>query len=164
MIFQTITPARPRFGPDARQDWVHEHAETGSPLAASRLRAVHGEGGVEFLLPRSVVRAGGCSRVNGPAALSGLRGHNLSAHGSPSHAACSAATPPSRRASRKGRPPLGTPHTCSSQVIPLALSRPFPPRIAPFPLAAGPGSPHLPGRKVRWQRKFASLPRRIRPD
>ena len=81
-----------RPGPDgssARQDWVHEHAETGKPLAAYRLFGWRGSLGVCNPRPQGGARPGKCQRWNGPAGFFGKVGHKLSAIGLRYRTACS---------------------------------------------------------------------------
>jgi len=121
---------------------VHEHAETGKPLAA----VVHGiRSRFRPLLARP---AGGfrpdcCFGWNGPAAADRqiVRcriGHKLSAIGSPHQTACSSGILPLRvqRAAPPGRPPCALRRPNDSQVIPPAYPRPFRSRVSPSLLAA----------------------------
>jgi hypothetical protein len=67
----------------ARQDRVHEYAETGRPFAARTLQGARGQFGRQ--IPRfSVAKPpSNCRRSNGPAGDSGNGGHKLSAIGLP---------------------------------------------------------------------------------
>jgi hypothetical protein len=154
--FQSLS----RPGPDgsrARQDWVHEHAETGKPLAAYKLHGTRGpqpticagwgakRKSIGPSMPRSVRAARPCTRQgwNGPAAgnrlvASGLVGHKLSAIGSLHHSACSACSSshPSQFAAFRGWPARGYRHTSDSQVIPSAHPPPVRSTATPSRLAA----------------------------
>ena len=121
---------------------VHEHAETGKPLAA----IVHGiRSRIRPLMARSVGRFRPDCRLgwNGPAA--GDRqivrcrfGHKLSAIGSPHQTACSSGILPlcAQRAAPPGRPPCSPRRPGDSQVIPPAYPHPFRSRVSPSLLAA----------------------------
>jgi hypothetical protein len=135
-LFQAFS----RPGPDgsrARQDWVHEHAETGKPLAAYKLHGAREYLGGALSPPGRASCLCRSQRWNGPASNIGMVGHNLSAIGVPHRTARSARLSP-RITAPTGRPPLGNRHTSHSRVIPSAHPLPF--RFCAYPsfLAAGP--------------------------
>src|SRR5271166_2703623 len=80
-------PARFQREPRVRQDWVHEHAETGKPPAPDKLPGARGRMGPEGFLSQCAVRPGGRGWRNGPALVDpvvdlGMDGHKISAQGS----------------------------------------------------------------------------------
>jgi hypothetical protein len=123
-----IFEAQRRSGPDgsrARQDWIHEHAETGKPLAAFKLHARRTSLGAYRPWSGSAVRP--CRRQwwNGPAGGPGTVGHKLSAIGLPYSKACSAGTfrhPPklAQFAAHAGRQQRGHWQAGNARVIPSA--------------------------------------------
>jgi hypothetical protein len=158
-VFSSISPARSGWIAPGRTR-VHEHAETGKPLAEDRLH-----GGLEE--PRAVklcffspVRP--CTRLrwNGP----GMVGHKLSAIGLPQHStrlACSIEHPPWFAAPR-GRQPRGSQPIKVSRVVLPAHSFPFRFCASPSVPAAVTDSQGLSDGKVRWQKRFVSPARRMR--
>jgi hypothetical protein len=120
---------------------VHEHAETGKPLAAH----VHGIPS-RFSPPMARPARGFRPRLrlgwNGPAQgdrpiVCGTVGHKLSAIGSPHQTACSSGLLPLgvRRGAPPGCPPCARRRPSDSQVIPPAYPRPFRSRVSPSLLA-----------------------------
>jgi hypothetical protein len=112
---------------------VHEHAETGRPLAALKLHGTQGRIGADLARPFGVARPCDCQGWNGPAidtefAVDSKVGHKLSAIGLPYHAvrsvcsACPRGHSPlfAQFAARKDRRPRGFWHTSDSKVIPSA--------------------------------------------
>ena len=149
---------------------VHEHAETGQPLAAYKLHRTHGRIGKSN--PRFHRATLLCKRQwwNGPAGISGKVGHKISANGLPyrtTYSVCTAclvctARPSPRIAALRGRTWRGNRHTSDLRVIPSAHPLPFRPCASPSNLAAGPSRLTPLGGKVRWQRKFVSPARRTK--
>ncbi len=149
----------------ARQDWVHEYAETGTPFAARTLQGARGQFGRQSPLFPGAKPPCNYRRSNGPAGyfhFAGIGGHKLSAIGSPQTAA---------RSARFLRRPhwfaaLGEGlHTGVQTRAPSRLSaHPFLCRLCALPsdLAACTGSLKLPDGKVRWQKKFAFPALRVR--
>ncbi len=149
----------------ARQDWVHEYAETGRSFAARTLQGARGQFGRQIPRFPGAKPPCNCRRSNGPAGyfhFAGTGGHKLSAIGSPQTAA---------RSARFLRRPhwfaaLGKSLHMEAQTrAPSRLSvHPFLCRLCapPSDLAASTGSLELPDGKVRWQRKFVFPARRMR--
>ncbi len=152
----------------ARQDWVHEYAETRMPDSPEPQPAnsLHGTGTMVWaqkLHSRAAVRPCTRRRWNGPAEFLGRSGRSRSAIGSPQYStrsACSFQFLPRFHAPR-GREPR-------SKAVPFAFPRssappiPFLPCSSPSLLAAGTGCHRLPDGKVRWQKRFVSPARRMR--
>jgi hypothetical protein len=121
---------------------VHEHAETGKPLAA-HVHGIRSRFSPSMAPPARGFRPGRRLGWNGPAAadLPIVRctvGHNLSAIGSPHQTACSSGIMPLgvQRAAPPGRPPCAPRRPGDSQVIPPAYPRPFRSRVCLSLLAA----------------------------
>ncbi len=135
-------------GPRARQDWVHEHAETGKPFTADQQHGARGDDEPDRLFFQIALWTCNRQRRNGPAHVdhlvgvglapserrkgvagsAGQGGHKLSAIGSPFQNARSA-----RQPLRFSALECGGPRQCSSRasdtlVIHAAHSQP--PRLA----------------------------------
>ena len=189
------------MGDRARQDWVHEHAETGKPVtpgnrllpggpvppATHELHRARGRQG-QFSSPfNCAVRLCSRRRVNGLAPFHplvdqgmvpsqrrtpvaggpGAIGHQISASGFANWTARSAGTDsgtPGFATASRVTPPLawGPRRANLSPVIPTAHPLPFRTHASPLDLAAGPGCRPAPGGKVRWQKRFAFPPRRMK--
>lgn len=142
--------------PAQRVDLVRSHLELVPPAARRAQRARPGRG--NKTLQCAAVRCASW-RSNGPTGFAGQGGHKLSAVGLPL-----------RKASHKGLPTwpalhvaarrLATPRTSLSTVI--HLPRPASFRSDSCLLAASPGRICSPGGKVRWQKRFAFPPRRMK--
>ena len=116
---------------------VHEHAETGKPLAA-HVHGIRSRFSPFMARPARGFRPGRRLGWNGPAAadrpiIRCTVGHNLSAIGSPHQTACSSGILPLgvQRAAPPGRPPCARRRPSDSQVIPPAYPRPFRSRVCP---------------------------------
>jgi len=125
---------------------VHEHAETGKPLAAFKLHGIRETVGAAKPPSSRVVLP--CTRHgwNGPALFWGMVGHKLPAIGSPhgkSRWAGSSRFSPefSLFAAPEGWPKRWLRHACDSQGIPSVQSLPFRFRLFPSDLAAGSSRP-----------------------
>jgi hypothetical protein len=143
---------------------VHEHAETGKPLAAYKLHTMRSCPGAFRSWFGSAERP--CKRQgwNGPAGVFGTVGHKLSAIGLPYRKASSASSQEmfAQFAAPNGRRQRGLRQAGNRRVIPSAHPQSSRILASPFALAVGPGSQTPPGGKVRWQRKFASQARRTK--
>ena len=154
---------RHRFQMDPRPGRIgfNEHAETGSPLAVHRLWESRGIAGAFLLRPGHAIQPCFGPRANGPAGHLGPGDHKLSAEGSPSRMARPSGRSP-RQSTPWDKPPRKRWPTSGRQVLPFAPLRPFRFRAFPSSLAAGPGRFKPPGGKVRWQKRFAFPPRRMK--
>lgn len=169
-------------GPRARQDWVHEHAETGKPFTAEKQHDARREDGADRLRFQSALGTCNRQRHNGPphvdrlvgvgmapserrrgvAGSTGRSGHKLSAIGSPFYNARSAGRPLRISALGCGRPQKSSSQTGETLVIHAAHSQTPLPHASPSVLAACPSRRKPLGGKVRWQRKFAYPARHMR--
>jgi hypothetical protein len=121
---------------------VHEHAETGKPLAAD-LRGIRRKIRPLLAYLPGVARPRRRLGWNGPAqrnlqVAQSRFGHKLSAIGSPHQTACSSGIFPLRvhRVTHLGGPSSASRRPSDSQVIPPAYPRPFRSRVSPSLLAA----------------------------
>jgi hypothetical protein len=140
---------------------VHEHAETGKPLAAKKLHGTQGRIGANLAHLPGVVRSCDLQGWNGPAGddgfvFFGVVGHKLSAIGLPHRAvrsvcsACPQGHSPrfARFAAPNNRQPHGQRHTSDSKVIPPANPRSFRFRASLSGLAVNPAG------KCRWTERY----------
>ena len=150
-----------RDGPQARQDWVHEQAETGKLLAICKPHGTRGSRRAFLPGPGHASAVRKRQQWNGPTEDIGPVGHKLSAKRSPHRTA----RPPGR-SPRQSTPldwqPRSVRPSSAAQVMSVAPLRPFRIRASPSNLAVCPSRFEPLGGKVRWPRKFAFRARRMR--